>query len=383
MAAGGQGAPLVAYPDRLLLTHPVRARAALNLGGIANFTYLPPAAATPEGGAPFAFDTGPGNMLIDYAASRATSGALGYDRDGELAARGEVDEALLAELLAHPYLVARPPKTTGRELFGAQYGAEVWERGIGLGLTSGDMVATLTAFTARSIRDAYERFLPVWPAQTIVSGGGADNPTLMAMLEVALAPSELVRSDALGLPAGAKEAIAFAVLAYETLADRPGNLPAATGATAAVVLGDITPGRPRTRAPIDAVDASLSLTETRNPASAQIDMFTSAEIVSLMNEEDKKVAGAVRAELPAIARAVDGIVERMRRGGRLIYAGAGTSGRLAVLDAAECPPTFNTPPGLVVGLMAGGDAALTGAVEGAEDSAEAGKNDIAEARLRP
>ena len=316
-------------------------------------------------------------MLIDYAAGRATGGALGYDRDGELAARGEVSEPLLAELMAHPYLVQRPPKTTGRELFGAQYGAVVWERGVSLGLRPEDIVATVTALTARSIRDAYQRFLPVWPQQTIVSGGGAANPTLMAMLRDALAPSEIIRSEALGLPTDAKEAIAFAVLAYETWSGRPGNLPQATGASGAVVLGDITPGRRRSRAQAAGREACVSLTEARNPASASLDKLPAGEIAWLMNQEDKRVAEAVEVELPAIAQAIDGIVERLRRGGRLIYAGAGTSGRLAVLDAAECPPTFNTPPGLVVGLIAGGDVALTRAVEGGEDNAEAGRDDIA------
>ena len=124
-------------------------------------------------------------------------------------------------------------------------------------------------------------------------------------------------------------------------------------------------------------EATLSLTEARNPASADIDMLPAGEIIRLMNAEDRRVAEAVEAELPAIAAAVEGIVERMRRGGRLIYIGAGTSGRLAVLDAAECPPTFSTPPWLVVGLIAGGQPALTWAVEGAEDDREAGAAGVA------
>ena len=209
-----------------------------------------------------------------------------------------------------------------------------------------------------------------------MSGGGAANPTLMAMLQDALAPSEIVRSEALGLPTDAKEAIAFAVLAYETWAGRPGNLPEATGADRAVVLGDITPGR-RPRAQVARWDAAGSLTEARNPESADLDMLGAEEIARLMNSEDKKVAEAVEAELPAISQAIERTVERMRLGGRLIYVGAGTSGRLAVLDAAECPPTFSTPPGLVVGLIAGGELALTHAVEGAEDNIQAGRDDIA------
>jgi anhydro-N-acetylmuramic acid kinase len=190
-----------------------------------------------------AFDTGPGNMLIDDAAGRATGGAWAYDRDGALAAQGRVDEALLAEWLAEPYFKLPPPKTTGRELFGTQFGAAAWERARAAGLTETDIVATLTAFTARSIVQAYRDFLPRPPDEVIVSGGGAANPTLMALLRAELPAARVVTSDEMGLPGDAKEAVAFAVLAYETWHGRPGNLPAATGARRAVVLGSITPGR--------------------------------------------------------------------------------------------------------------------------------------------
>ena len=245
MAAGGQGAPLVAYVDALLLSHPTLTRAAQNIGGIANVTYLPPAG----NGAPFAFDTGPGNMLMDDAAARATGGAWTFDRDGTLAAQGRVDEALLAEWLTEPYLRQPTPKTTGRELFGAHFGARVWEQAIGRGLRASDVLATLTAFTAASIAAAYRNFLPRLPDEVIVSGGGARNPTLMRMLAERLAPARVVAVDEFGLPSQAKEAVAFAMLAYETWHDRPGNLPAATGARRPVVLGSITPGQNFSRLP--------------------------------------------------------------------------------------------------------------------------------------
>jgi anhydro-N-acetylmuramic acid kinase len=237
MAAGGQGAPLVPYLDKLLFSHPTRTRALQNIGGIANVTYLalPPA---PE----VAFDTGPGNMLIDYAAARATSGDWEFDRDGVLAAQGAVDAELLAALMAEPYLRLPPPKTTGRELFGAQFGAQVWERAKARSLSDAVIVATLTAYTARSIAQAYRDLLPGLPDEVIVSGGGALNPTLMGLLRAALLPAHVITSDDLGLPAEAKEAVAFAVLAYETWHGRPGNLPSATGARRAVVLGSVTPG---------------------------------------------------------------------------------------------------------------------------------------------
>jgi len=240
VAAGGQGAPLVSYVDWLLLRHPTIPRAVQNIGGIANVTYLPPGD-DPDGVT--AFDTGPGNMLIDDGATRATSGAQRYDRDGALAAAGAVDEALLAALMAHPYLSVSPPKTTGREQFGRAFGAQVWEKAAARGLSVEDILATLTAFTATSIADACRRYLPRAPEEVILGGGGADNPTLVRMLQEALVPSRVVTHEALGMSSKAKEAIAFAVLAYEALHGRPGNLPSCTGAGSYAVLGKIVPSR--------------------------------------------------------------------------------------------------------------------------------------------
>ncbi len=240
VAAGGQGAPLVSYVDWLLLRDLHKARAVQNIGGIANVTYLPPGD-DPAGA--LAFDTGPGNMLIDYATSRATDGAQTFDRDGRLAAAGRVDEELLAELMAHPYLAQPIPKTTGREQFGVQLGADIWARARARGIAGEDVVATLTAFTAASIADAYRRFLPAMPDEVILGGGGANNPTLVRMLAARLAPARIMTyGDVTGLDGDAKEAIAFAVLAYEAIHGRPGNLPSCTGARDWAVLGKITPG---------------------------------------------------------------------------------------------------------------------------------------------
>lgn len=369
MAAGGQGAPLVAHLDVLLLSHPTRVRAAQNIGGIGNVTYLPPAGS----GQPFAFDTGPGNMLIDYAASRATSGEWTYDHDGTLAAQGQVVDELLAELMQEPYLHEKPPKTTGRELFGAQFGARVWEQSKARGWKDLDIVATMTAFTAQSIARAYAEFLPTPVDEVIVSGGGAQNPTLVKMLREMLSPARLLRSDDLGLGAEAKEAIAFAVLAHETWFGRASNVPAATGARHPVILGNITPGTQPATALSPTAD---SLTETPNPTTADIDRLSTLDMLRAMNDEDERVARAVAAELANVALAIDQIAERMRRGGRLIYLGAGTSGRLGVLDAAECPPTFNISPDQVVAVIAGGEPAITHSVEGAEDDEVAGMRDI-------
>jgi anhydro-N-acetylmuramic acid kinase len=202
-------------------------------------TYLP-AGDDPTG--VVAFDTGPGNVLIDDAARRASGGRLTYDRDGHLAAQGHVNQPLLAELLAHPYLAQPPPKTTGRELFSASFGEHVWTRGKSRGLHDADIVATLTAFTAASIADAYARFLPQQPDEVILGGGGASNPVLVRMLQQRLAPSRVTTHEALGLSSDAKEAIAFAVLAYETIHGRAGNLTTCTGAAFRAVLGKIVPG---------------------------------------------------------------------------------------------------------------------------------------------
>lgn len=243
MAAGGQGAPLVAYIDFLLFSHPEKVRVLQNIGGIANLTYLPNHARLALGEQPFAFDTGPGNMLMDDAARRASGGTQTYDRDGRLAAQGQVNEALLGQWLEREaYFGLTPPKTTGRELFGAQYGAELWAEAQLSGLSAADMLATVTAFTARSIEDAYRQFLPALPEEIIVSGGGAYNPVLMKMLAERSAPARVLPIDAVGLKSDAKEAVAFAILAYETWHNRPSNLPAATGASHPVILGSITPG---------------------------------------------------------------------------------------------------------------------------------------------
>jgi anhydro-N-acetylmuramic acid kinase len=250
MAAGGQGAPLVPLEDWLLLSHPTKIRAAQNIGGIANVTFLPPVSVTQTQNTQddfrglvngvFAFDTGPGNMLIDEAARFATDGTWNYDRDGVLAAQGHVDEALLADWLAEPFFQQPPPRTTGRELFGTQRASYYWSQASQRGLNSHDIVATLTALTVRSIEHAYRTFLPVFPDEVIVSGGGARNHTLMTLLAQRLLPAHLTTSEEYGLGIEAKEAVAFALLAYETWHKRPGNIPAATGASHAVVLGSIT-----------------------------------------------------------------------------------------------------------------------------------------------
>ena len=246
MAVGGQGAPLVPYADWVLFTDSRRPRVVQNIGGIGNLTFLPARARLAE---VQAFDTGPGNMLIDGAMAALTQGRQTFDRNGQWAARGKVSQALLAELMSHPFLKRRPPKTTGREEFGEHYLAGVLASSRRQHLSREDAVATITAFTAASIADAYRRFvLPRLGAsdlrrlQIILGGGGACNATLRSMLAAELGVGEMLTHEDLGIANAAKEALAFAILADATLRGQPGNVPSATGARRGVVLGKIVPG---------------------------------------------------------------------------------------------------------------------------------------------
>lgn len=235
MAAGGQGAPLVPFVDNLLLSHPTLSRAVQNIGGIGNVTWLPAG----DAGEAFGFDTGPGNMLLDRAAEVLTQGQMHCDMDGKMAFAGNVQENFLQKWMSEePYFTRKPPKSTGRELFGVQR-CDVYLKEMA-GLPKEDILATLTAFTARSTAEAYKNFLPALPDEVLLCGGGARNPAIAAMLQKELPTSRIGRTEDAGLPGDSKEAVAFAVLGYETMNRRPGNLPAATGASGPVVLGSIT-----------------------------------------------------------------------------------------------------------------------------------------------
>lgn len=240
MLAGGQGAPLVPLLDYVLFAHPKRGRVLQNIGGIANLTAIP-AAATPE--AVIAFDTGPGNMVVDALAQKLF--AKPFDRNGALAAEGRVLAPVLKAALRNPYFQLKPPRTAGREQFGREYAAKFLLACRRQSNKPEDALATATALTAETIAQSYKRF--VFPKMKsavdyIVSGGGARNHTLMAMLAQRLAPlgCELAASEQFGLPVEAKEAAAFALLAWQTWHHLPGNVPAATGATRAVILGQLT-----------------------------------------------------------------------------------------------------------------------------------------------
>ncbi len=241
IAAGGQGAPLTSYVDWLLLRHPTHWRAIQNIGGVGNVTFLPPLSDSQS--LPMAFDTGPGNLLMDGTVYALSEGQQRYDPNGAMAAQGQIDEAWLDELLTHPYYQRRPPKTTGRELYSQDMIVALVESGRKRGLDSNSILATVTALTAASIADAYQRFALGPIAEVIIGGGGKHNPILMQMLTQFLPPaSRLMTHEDIGLDSDFKEALVFAVLAHETWHARPGNHPTLTGASQAVVLGQITPG---------------------------------------------------------------------------------------------------------------------------------------------
>lgn len=240
LAAGGRGAPLVSYLDWLLFRHPERNRALQNIGGIGNVTALP---AINNDAAPLTFDTGPGNMIIDYCVQQATDGAQGFDQNGMIAASGQVHTGLLEELMQTPYIQQPPPKTTGRELFGVQFAETVWNRGKALKLDNAGIIATATAFTAESIAHGLRVFVPFPIHELYLAGGGAFNRTLRRMIAERLPGVQVGTHDELGIRAQEKECVLFAVLGYETWHGRPGTLPVFTGAYRATVLGSITPGR--------------------------------------------------------------------------------------------------------------------------------------------
>lgn len=236
IAAGGRGAPLVGLLDWWYFRHPTIGRVIQNIGGIGNVTHLPPLDSSEPA---ISFDTGPGNMLIDAVIAHFTNHQHQFDPDGQFAARGTVDTELLAWLMRHPYLSQPPPKTTGRELFGVQFAAEVIDHAATLHPDS--IIATVTAFTAYSIAQSYRDFLPSSVHEVYIAGGGAKNPVLLDMLSEALPNGvRVLQHDDLGLPGAAKEAVLFALLAFLTLHNRPGALPMFTGASRPMVLGRVT-----------------------------------------------------------------------------------------------------------------------------------------------
>jgi anhydro-N-acetylmuramic acid kinase len=244
MALGGQGAPLVPYADYLLYRHKKFGRVSLNLGGIANVTVLPRGAGPRQ---MYAFDTGPANMLIDALVTHFTRGRHSYDRNAAVARTGRNMPELVDELMRDPYLRVAPPKSTGREYYGRDYFQRVLAMGRRHRAKPADLVRAATIFTALSVVDALNRFvLPKTTIhQIIVSGGGARNPLILGQISAALPNIEVFPSSHVGVPIEAKEAFAFALLAYETFHNRSSNVPSATGASGRAILGKISYAPPR------------------------------------------------------------------------------------------------------------------------------------------
>ena len=242
MAVGGQGAPLVPFADALLLADAKVARCVQNIGGIGNVTYLPAVRGSWSAAGlrnVIAFDTGPGNMLLDAVVRLVTDGRQSFDNGGHLAAAGALEHVLFQRLQRHPYFAARPPKSTGREMFGAAFAQTLVRQMENRKSKIENLLHTLTRLTAWSIGDAYRRFLPALPDEVILCGGGAENPVLVRMIGEELGPLRLRRIDEYGIPNKAKEAASFALLGAATLDGLAGNLPSVTGARRAVVLGEV------------------------------------------------------------------------------------------------------------------------------------------------
>ena len=243
MAAGGEGAPLTPYLHYHLFHHPKISTAMINLGGISNITYLKAGAKLNE---TLAFDMGPGNILIDALVTRLTKSRKRFDLNGLMANRGNVHSILLSELMQHPFLKKRPPKSTGRESFGQEEVEALIESGKRLQLSADDLVASTTAFTAHSIAQSIERFILKKRGKidrVFVGGGGVCNPVLMKMLEDAISPIPVSPCETVGHDSRAIEAMTFALLAYQCWHKRPANIPAVTGASHPVILGKIVPGK--------------------------------------------------------------------------------------------------------------------------------------------
>jgi anhydro-N-acetylmuramic acid kinase len=240
MAVGGEGAPIVPIVDYILYRKPQTVRLAQNIGGMANVTVV-----TEHIGDVIAFDTGPGNILMDLCVKIHTGGRESLDREARYASSGSIAGWLLSELVSHPYLSKSPPKTTGRELFGVEMAKGLYERSRSRGLSFQDLIRTLLEFTVESIVSSYERF--VFPRyvgvdEVIVSGGGVSNPLLFERLRERLSPLRVATSDSYGIPHYAKEAVAMAVLGNELVSGGRTNLPSATGAKRCVPMGKITLG---------------------------------------------------------------------------------------------------------------------------------------------
>lgn len=244
MAAGGQGAPLVSYVDYILFTHDHKNRVAQNIGGIGNVTYLKANGKKEE---VISFDTGPGNMVIDACIRKISNGEKTYDINGKIASQGTIDSQLIDELMNHPYLQKKYPKTTGREDFGEQFLESLWKKAQDKKLSHSDLVATITDWTAKTIAESYlaiERNENIKIDEAIISGGGAHNTYLLACIQKYVPHIEVITSDDVGIDIDQKEAIAFVMLGYDCINGMYNTIPSATGANHEVIMGKISCTQP-------------------------------------------------------------------------------------------------------------------------------------------
>lgn len=239
IAHGGEGAPLVPKIDACLLSHPSKSRAIQNIGGIGNVAYLPPNQTSNWQEQISGWDTGPGNALLDLAVTRLTNGGQTYDFDGQWAAKGSPNKELVAQWLQQDFFHQSPPKSTGRELFSADYLEQCWQDMEQVNLNNSDRLATITELTVASIVHSYRQFLPQIPDEVLLCGGGSNNSYLRQRLQAELTSAHIRTTDEVKLDSNFKEAIAFAVLAYWRINSIPGNLPQVTGASKPALLGEI------------------------------------------------------------------------------------------------------------------------------------------------
>ncbi|MCX8169433.1 MAG: anhydro-N-acetylmuramic acid kinase [Candidatus Methanomethylicia archaeon] len=236
VAAGGQGAPISAYVDYIIFRSTEVSRAIQNIGGIANVTYIPRNAELND---VIAFDVGPGNMIIDSLVREMSNGKMNMDLNGEIAARGEINNELLNYMMKHPYLKMKPPKTTGREDFGEKYVKKIIKKVKELNLCWEDTIATATYYTAKNIIESYIKYLPGKVDEMIIGGGGSRNKTLLKMIKELNQNIKVSLHEDYGIPSQAKEPLLMIILANETINGIPNNIPSATGAKERIIMGKI------------------------------------------------------------------------------------------------------------------------------------------------